>query len=437
MPTPTRSGAGSSGPTRGRRRARPSAGAARCPARGRGSTVPEADFVSEAVLEQTRCVDVSLSWACNARCRFCSQDPARRPHPGLAERDAARHIWAAWRDGYRRLGFSGGEPTVDPGLERLVALGRRAGFRSIRLQSNGLKLADADYAGLLVDRGLTTVRLSVHGAPSDHDALVGVLGAAALQRRAARVLRSLGCRLGVNMVLTRPALAGLEAGVAEWLREGGVTSFTLIYPRFEGAMAAEAAALAPSFSELAGPLERVMRLLEAEGLEPPLLLHFTPCLLPGYESRMLGWHRFDARVVEPDGRVSDLDESVAASKEFPERCAACAYRARCPGVDRAYLARFGAGEFAPRAARAPSRVRGPSVDPGRRLLTENELCVLRLLSGGALGTEAFLRRAERTPLCQDCRGGQSVTDAAERLVRMGRVRRTFRKGRYEWSAVPD
>lgn len=397
--------------------------------------MPEADFVSEAVLEQTRCVDVSLSWACNARCRFCSQDPARRPRPGLPEREAVRHLWAAWRDGYRRLGFSGGEPTVDPGLERLLAVGRRAGFRSVRLQTNGLRLASQEYARRLVDCGLTTVRLSVHGAPRDHDALVGVPGAAARQRRAARLLRRLGCRLGVNMVLTRPALGGLEAGVAQWLREG-VTSFTLIYPRLEGAMAAEAATLAPSFTELEGPLQRVLRLLEAEGLEPPLLLHFTPCRLPGYEDRMLGWHRFDARVIEPDGRVSDLDEAVAASKRFPERCSACAYRPRCPGVDRAYLDRFGAGEFVPREQRLPSRVRPPTDDPGRRMLTENELCVLHLLSGGPLGTEAFLRRAAQTPLCQDCRGGQAVLHAAECLARMGRVRRTWERGRYVWS-VPD
>lgn len=394
-----------------------------------------ADFVSEAVLEQTRCVDVSLSWACNARCRFCSQDPARRPRPGLSARAATAHVLKAWRDGYRRLGFSGGEPTVDPGLERLVAVGRKAGFRSVRLQSNGLRLADPAYARRLVALGLSTVRLSVHGVPETHDALVGVPGAAARQRRAAANLRELGCRLGVNMVLTRPALPGLEAAVSDWLRDAGVTSFTFIYPRLEGAMAGELDALAPRFSEAAGPLERVFRLFEAEGLEAPLLLHFTPCLMPGLESRMLGWHRFDARVVEPDGRVSDLDVTIAASKEFPAACGACAYRPRCPGVDRAYLDRFGDAEFRPLLARLPSRVRPPTDDPGRRFLTDNELCVLRVLAGGALPTAALLERAADTPLCQDCRGGQSILDAAERLARMGRVARRRRRGRYEWSAA--
>jgi MoaA/NifB/PqqE/SkfB family radical SAM enzyme len=394
-----------------------------------------ADFVSEAVLEQTRCVDVSLSWACNARCRFCSQDPARRPRPGLSARDAAAHVLKAWRDGYRRLGVSGGEPTADPGLERLVAVGRKVGFRSVRLQSNGLRLADAAYARRLVELGLSTVRLSVHGVPDTHDALVGVPGAASRQRRAAENLRELGCRLGVNMVLTRPALPGLEAAVSDWLHGAGITSFTFIYPRFEGAMAGELDSLAPRFSEAAVALERVFRLFEAEGLEAPLLLHFTPCLMPGLESRMLGWHRFDARVVEPDGRTSDLDEAIAAAKGFPAACAACAYRARCPGVDRAYLARFGDAEFRPLAARPPSRVRPPTDDPGRRLLTDNELCVLRVLAAGPQFTEGLLARAADTPLCQDCRGGQSVLDAAERLARLGRVARRRHRGRYEWRAA--
>lgn len=394
------------------------------------------EFASEAELEQTRCVDLSLSWACNARCAFCSQDPGRRARPGLDERAAASHIWAAWRDGFRRLGFSGGEPTVEPALERLVALGRRVGFRSVRLQTNGLRLASEDYARRLLDAGLTTARLSAHGLGPVHDALVGVPGAAERQREAARLLRRLGARLGVNMVLTRPALPGLLAACAAWL-DAGVTSLTLIYPRLEGAMAEAAGTLAPRYAELAGPLEAVFALFEREGLEAPLLLHFVPCLFPGLESRMLGWHRFDARVVEPDGRVGDLDLTVAASKERPDSCAPCAYRGRCPGVDRAYLGRFGTAEFVPRAARAPTRARPPSCDPGRRLLTENELCVLRLLAAGPLDTDGLIAAAGRTPLCQDCRGGHIVLDAAERLVLMGRARRERRRGRYWWTGIDD
>lgn len=393
------------------------------------------DFVPESELEQTRCVDLSLSWACDARCAFCSQDPGRRGRPGLGERAAAAHIWAAWRDGFRRLGFSGGEPTVEPALERLVAVGRRAGFRSVRLQTNGLRLAEERVARRLVEAGLTTVRLSAHGVPAVHDALVRVPGAAARQKAAAALLRRLGVRLGVNMVLTRPALGGLADAVGSWL-DAGITSFTLIYPRLEGAMAASAERLAPRYAELEGPLEAVFARLEREGLEPPLLLHFVPCLFPGLETRMLGWHRFDARVVEPDGRVGDLDETVAASKARPAACAPCAYRERCPGVDRAYLARFGAGELSPRAARAPSRARPPSRDAARARLTENELCVLHLLAAGPLDTDALLERAGGTPLCQDCRGGHAVLDAAERLAAMGRVARRRRRGRYVWS-LPD
>lgn len=392
-------------------------------------------FVSEDVLEQTRCLDVSLSYACNARCRFCSQDPARRGEAALPLRRAARRIHEAYAAGFRRLGFSGGEPTAAPDLARLIAFGRRTGYRSVRLQTNGLRLADERYARALAEAGLTTARLSIHGVPEVHDGLVGVPGAHARLEAAARNLRRLGLRLGVNVVLTRPALEGLPELCERWLVAEGLTSFTFIRPLAYGAMAGEAAALEARCSELASAMEGVCRVFEREGLEPPLLLHFTPCLLPGRESRMLGWHRFDAWTVEPDGTVSDLDENVSRVKGRPDSCAGCVYEARCPGIDRGYLARHGAAEFRPAARKAPARGGPPSTDPRRRLLTENELCVLSMLRRGALDTEALLTLAEAAPLCQDCRGGAAILAAAERLERMGRLRRVRRGGRYLWDSV--
>ena len=41
--------------------------------------------------------------------------------------------------------------------------------------------------------------------------------------------------------------------------------------------------------------------------KPPLLLHFTPCVLPGYEQQMLGWSAFNTMVVNPKGEKRDLD----------------------------------------------------------------------------------------------------------------------------------
>ena len=392
-------------------------------------------FVSEDVLEQTRCLDVSLSYACNARCRFCSQDPARRGEAGLPLRKAARRIHEAYAAGFRRLGFSGGEPTAAPDLARLIAFGRRTGYRSVRLQTNGLRLADARYAQALAEAGLTTARLSVHGTPEVHDSLVGVAGAHERLEKAAENLRGLGLRLGVNVVLTRACLQGLGELCERWLLSKGLTSFTFIRPLAYGAMAAHTAELEARCGELAAAMERVCRLFEREGLEPPLLLHFTPCLLPGRETRMLGWHRFDAWTVEPDGTLGDLDENVARVKGRPDTCAGCAYEERCPGVDRGYLERHGSGEFRPLPRRAPSRGGPPSSDPRRRLLTENELCVLSLVGRGPLDTDGLMTLAEAAPLCQDCRGGAAVLAAAERLLRMGRVRRVRRGGRYLWTAV--
>ncbi|MFH1724378.1 MAG: radical SAM protein [Elusimicrobiota bacterium] len=396
--------------------------------------MPDSSLVPDDVLEQTRCLDISPSNACNARCLFCSQDDGDREMGRLDPAATARHIYWAFRNGYRRLGLSGGEPTLLPELPRLIRFARKVGFHSIRLQTNGIRLADASYAQRLVEAGLSTVRFSVHGHEAGlHDGLVGIPGAFKSALSAIGNMRRLRCRLGLNIVLNADNHAFLPEFFELFLRRLEITNFMVIYPLYDGNMGREADRMGFRLSEALPSLEKAFRLFEEEGLEPPLLLHFTPCLLPGYESRMLGWYRFEARVVEPDGRGKDLDEAVRSRKLRPSSCEGCAYRPRCPGVDRGYLDRYGAAEFRPLAQRAHARTRPPSDDPRRRILTENERCVLGILSTGPRPTDDLLSAAVDTPLCQDCRGGPAVLQAAERLARMGRIRRSWSGGKYLWT----
>lgn len=396
-------------------------------------------MAEQAMLDETRCIDLNVSHACDAACRFCSQDPEGREARSMTLEQACRHVFAGFKQGYRRLAFSGGEPTLLPFLEELLRFARKTGFESIRLQTNGLRLAEAGYSRRLMDAGLTTVRFSLHGPDASvHDRLMGVPGAFARALGAVRVLRGLGCRLGANLVLNRENVETLPEYARFFVEEAEVTSQTWIYPLHSGRMAREAERLGVPMPEAASWVRKALGVFERHGLELPTLLHFTPCVLPGYEDRMAGWHRFNALVVEPDGSARDIDLSVARQKALLPACAACAYRARCPGVEREALRLHGPKGFDPLPRRVPSKVRAPSPDPGRRILTENERCVLALLErGGPLTTGELLREARRFPLCQDCRGGPAVLMAAEWLLKMGRLRRQRTGGRYLWMKAPE
>ena len=172
--------------------------------------------------------------------------------------------------------------------------------------------------------------------------------------------------------------------------------------------------------------------------KPPLLLHFTPCVLPGYEQQMLGWSAFNTMVVNPLGEKRDLDQTAQAHTMKTDECKKCVYNDRCIGWDASYARYYGTDEIKP-ILEIPERydARGPRMEAheGRGgIMTDNEQCVLEVLKiKNNVTTKQFLAVAESLPLCKDCKDENAVINAAETLIKMGVVKREFVKGKYLWS----
>ena len=105
---------------------------------------------------------ISLTDACNLRCVYCMPEKMTfRPREELLS-DAELHrligLFAAV--GFRKIRFTGGEPTLRPGLVDLVATAARTpGIETIGLTTNGILLAD--LAAPLRAAGLRAVNLSL------------------------------------------------------------------------------------------------------------------------------------------------------------------------------------------------------------------------------------------------------------------------------------
>ncbi|MDY6913888.1 MAG: radical SAM protein [Planctomycetota bacterium] len=59
--------------------------------------------------------------------------------------------------------FTGGEPTIHPDFLRIVATARQMGFSHIQIATNGLKIADEDFARRAADAGLHVLYLQFDG----------------------------------------------------------------------------------------------------------------------------------------------------------------------------------------------------------------------------------------------------------------------------------
>ncbi len=105
---------------------------------------------------------ISLTDACNLRCVYCMPEHMafRRPAELLTDAELFRLITLFARLGFRKIRFTGGEPTLRPGLVQLVRhAARQPGVRQVSLTTNGLMLDQ--LARPLADAGLSSVNVSL------------------------------------------------------------------------------------------------------------------------------------------------------------------------------------------------------------------------------------------------------------------------------------
>ena len=124
-----------------------------------------------------KCYEIILNYNCNAKCLFCSQGSFDKSLNANFN-DIAKNIYSAYKKGYRRLGFTGGEPLLRRDIIKIISLAKSVGFNFIRIQTNGIKLADKKFAESLVEAGLTVCKFSfLSDDAKTHDRLLGVEGA--------------------------------------------------------------------------------------------------------------------------------------------------------------------------------------------------------------------------------------------------------------------
>lgn len=106
---------------------------------------------------------IQITRVCNQECRFCSNPPIDKIIP---IKYAKSLIDTYIKNGYSGLILSGGEPTLYPHLEKLIAYATNKLF-PVKLITNGQKTSDFKYLKLLVEAGLKHIILSIYSNKSD------------------------------------------------------------------------------------------------------------------------------------------------------------------------------------------------------------------------------------------------------------------------------
>ncbi|HEU4879223.1 MAG TPA: GTP 3',8-cyclase MoaA [Gemmatimonadaceae bacterium] len=105
---------------------------------------------------------ISVTDKCNFRCLYCMPPEGLQWLPKseiLSYEEIAGIVSELAREGVSRLRITGGEPTIRPSLEKLIAMLRSIdGIEDIALSTNGVKLPE--LAGIYRDAGLDRVNIS-------------------------------------------------------------------------------------------------------------------------------------------------------------------------------------------------------------------------------------------------------------------------------------
>jgi radical SAM protein with 4Fe4S-binding SPASM domain len=242
---------------------------------GRRAVVREpftADFCRYPVL-----AEVALTYRCNLTCAFCYAGCGAAGVPegwsedrAMGDDDVCRVLEVIRRDARcPSVSFTGGEPTLRPGLARFVRHAKSLGLAT-NLISNGQRLDDERVAAL-ADAGLGSAQLSLEGSTAAlHDAIVGRAGAFERLWRAVERLRARGVRVHTNTTLTRRTLEDAEA-IVDLAADRGLERLTmnLVIPCGSGA----GPDLAVAYTEVGDRVLALRARAQARGVE---LVWYSP-----------------------------------------------------------------------------------------------------------------------------------------------------------------
>ncbi len=183
---------------------------------------------------------VPITSACNLDCPICYTVNKNDDAHMLSESSFAtilEHL-KAQHDEIDIINFTGGEPTLHPGLPRFLRMAREAGIRRLTISTNGLKLLNEDYVKEL---SAADARIVLSLDTFDDQVDMQLLGARTLRPKlqaldllerhdvTTTILPAVAAGLNdkdvgplLELVLSRPFLCSLELHTLTFTGQGGV-----------------------------------------------------------------------------------------------------------------------------------------------------------------------------------------------------------------------
>ncbi len=295
-------------------------------------------------------LDVILGYECNLACDYCTITPAMRSRE-LSTKAVLEALRRGRQLAYDRVSFTGGEPTIRRDLLGLIRAARTLGYTDVKVQSNGLVLAQAVNLARLVEAGLGRMHISIHThRAADYERLVRRINTHQAMVAGLKNVIASGLPLVVDLILKSDTVPRLPAAIT-WLDELGVDSIDLWLVSLTDGNRDQIASL-PRISEILPTLHKAFAAADRAGMHIRSL-HIPRCLLGKARGHAYDPGSERVMVVTPEATFELRDSKLTGTVHVPA-CEGCEHRSYCPGIRPDYLEVYGDAEIASARGQAPT-----------------------------------------------------------------------------------
>jgi len=283
-------------------------------------------------------VALNTTTYCNEKCKFCIvYDKLNRPELNMTDEQVYDVLRQSRADGATEVGYSGGEPSIDPRIITFIRFAKELGYTHQSMNTNGLRFKQKKFCEEIIDAGLTNVDISIHGHTDElHDGLVVKRGALAAVRQACANLNELrqtrGFDLSATIVVARDNHAHLR-DICVFVDSLGVTFKRMKYA-YEGNMTLDM--IVDQVAPYEDVVPSIKDALDYLATQPHgfTISQFPTCLLGEHAAFAQNYERGSAVMMFKDHKV--YGDPTHYFRKDGDECSRCVLHNLCPRLDSGY-----------------------------------------------------------------------------------------------------
>lgn len=302
-------------------------------------------------------LSVHLTDICNSKCSFCVVASPLYGSDSVKYDEVVRFLEEHAGQGYGAVNLHGGEALVHPRFFETLSLIKRLGYPEIHVQTNGILLANADFARRAVEGGANLFIVSLHSSEAKiQDELTHTSGGFEKTLQGIRNVKALGARVRTNTVVmqqnarTLPDIVRLACGL-------GVDHINISNFHPVGSSMFSLARTLPRLKDISRGLKDACAVAVSE--KKRLTLEGFPfCSVPELLDYQLNSEKRQIKMLVRGQVISNYDGFMSDNmRALGVPCGSCGYKKDCGGVYPEYLQVHGWEEFSSLAPDAAGGVR--------------------------------------------------------------------------------